>query len=484
MNHLDAPSEEHQNGMRMEEHEQMMVEEHLSLLWTHFLNILLGLWLISSPFTLDYLSIEVIDPNLARVTAERNLPAMDMRNLTIAYSDVISGILIVIFGALSLAYKHRWALWALTFVGIWLLFAPLVFWTPSAAAYANDTLVGALVIALSVLIPMMPGMSMEGMMGHPDVPPGWDYCPSTWLQRMPIIAMAVIGFLIARYLAAYQLGHISHVWEPFFSAGQGTKIIITSEESKAWPIPDAGLGALSYLLELLMACMGDKRRWRTMPWMVLMFGVLVVPLGTVSIVFIIIQPIMIGTWCTLCLAAALAMLIMIPYTLDELVAMGQFLRHVKRRGDSIWRYLWIGGAMDGGKDDPHQGFSAPAPHMIRETNEGMSFPWTLLLSCGLGVWLMFTRLTFDAEGGMANSDHLVGSLAITTAVIALAEVARPLRFFNVLFGLWLIAAPWIVSGASTAGTWNGVIVGVLLITLSLPKGPVNRRYGGWDSYLI
>src|SRR5437016_644725 len=59
--------------------------------------------------------------------------------------------------------------------------------------------------------------------------------------------------------------------------------------SKAWPIPDAGLGAVAYALEILMAAMGDRTRWRTMPWMVMFFGILVVPLGVVSIYFIIIQ---------------------------------------------------------------------------------------------------------------------------------------------------------------------------------------------------
>jgi hypothetical protein len=42
-------------------------------------------------------------------------------------------------------------------VSIWLLFAPLVFWSPDAAGYTNDTLIGSLVIAFSVLVPMMPG---------------------------------------------------------------------------------------------------------------------------------------------------------------------------------------------------------------------------------------------------------------------------------------------------------------------------------------
>jgi len=49
------------------------------------------------------------------------------------------------------------------------------------------------------------------------------------------------------------------------------------------------------MFEILMGVMGDRRRWRTMPWMVTMFIIVVVPLGVVSIYFIIIQPIVIGT---------------------------------------------------------------------------------------------------------------------------------------------------------------------------------------------
>lgn len=29
------------------------------------------------------------------------------------------------------------------------------------------------------------------------VPPGWTYSPSSWLQRLPIIALGFLGFLIA-----------------------------------------------------------------------------------------------------------------------------------------------------------------------------------------------------------------------------------------------------------------------------------------------
>ena len=253
--------------------------------------------------------------------------------------------------------RFSWAQWANTLVGICLLFAPLVFWSPSAAVYANDTLVGALVITFAILVPMIPGMSHEGMMDQSDVPVGWTYCPSTYLQRLPIIALGVLGFFIARNLAAYQMGYIDHVIDPFFAGIgglNGTETIITSNVSKAWPIPDGGLGAVTYMFEILMGVMGDRRRWRTMPWMVTMFILVVVPLGIVSIYFIIIQPIVIGTYCSLCLLAALAMVIMIPYALDELVAMGQYLVLFRRRGQSLLRTFFMGGVTSPGSRQDKQ----------------------------------------------------------------------------------------------------------------------------------
>lgn len=74
-----------------------------------------------------------------------------------------------------------------------------------------------------------------------------------------------------------------------------------------------------------------------MPWMVTFFGILVIPLGVVSVYFIIIQLIVIGTWSTPALIAALAMLIMIPFALDEVIAMGQFLYWAHCQGKPLIR---------------------------------------------------------------------------------------------------------------------------------------------------
>jgi nucleoside-diphosphate-sugar epimerase len=477
---------EHETTMPV--HMRGMGAMHYQTLWTQFVVIALGAWLLTSP-----LQFALFDPSAAvtvrDVTAERGLWEPALRNALTGWSDIAVGVLLMLFGALALSRRLAWAQWATTAFGLWLLFAPLILWTPSAAAYINDTAIGALAIIFSILVPMMPGMNHAGMMDKSTVPPGWTYSPSSWLQRLPIIALAFFGFLIARYLAGYQLGQIGTVWEPFFSGGagkNGTAYIITSDVSRTWPIADAGLGATSYLIEALMGAMGSAARWRMMPWMVTFFFILVVPLGGVSIFFIIIQPIIIGTYCTLCLIAALAMLIMIPLALDEVVAMGQYVLRSVRTGRPFWSTFFRGGSDPlGGADEKTPGFSAPLGSQVIAATRGITVPWTLLASCGVGAWLMVSRLVLGTNGVMAYSDHLVGALVITVAVCAMAEVARPLRFINLLFGLWLIAAPWLFVARAAGAVWNDVASGLIVIALSLPRGRRSaEHYGAWDRYVV
>lgn len=483
------------DGMGPAAHQQMMDEHakgmramHFDMLWVHWLTMGLGLWLATLPFALGTFGQTEFSNAVLRVTQDRHLWDPAVRSTFTAWNDLVCGVLIIVFAAASLSPKNGWAQWINACLGAWLLAAPLVFWTPSAAVYANDTLIGALVIAFTLLVPMMPGMSMEGMMDETDVPPGWTYSPSTYLQRMPIIALGCIGFVLARILTAYQLGHVGQVWEPFFAgyaANNGTEYIITSNVSKAWPVADGGVGALSYMAEILMGAMGGRARWRTMPWMVLLFGIVVVPLGVVSIYFVIIQPIVLGTYCTICLMAGLAMLIMIPFALDELVAMGQFLVLNTRRGRPFWRAFFRGDALPGSGADQHPGFDAALPAPLRSAARGVNLPWTLLASTLVGAWLMFSRLAFGTQPPLADSDHLIGALVITIAVIAMAEVARPLRFLNCALGAWLIAAPWLLEGGSFAGGVSGVIAGLLLLGLSLPRGSRSREhYGSWDRLIV
>lgn len=210
--HQDRGMEEH-GGASAADHRAMIRKMRAPWLWTNFSVIALGVWLLTSPGTFGYAGLGEAGSGVVLVTLERGLASVPFRNTAMTWSDVISGILLVLFGALSLWPDPRgdfWGRWSACFVGIWLQFAPLVFWAPSPAAYVNDSLVGTFVIAWTILVPMMPGMAhhMAMMKPGPQVPPGWAYNPSSWPQRAPLIALGFVGWFISRYLAAYQLGYI------------------------------------------------------------------------------------------------------------------------------------------------------------------------------------------------------------------------------------------------------------------------------------
>jgi uncharacterized membrane protein len=169
-------------------------------------------------------------------------------------------------------------------------------------------------------------------------PPGWSYNPSSWPQRLPLIGAAVLGFAIATYLALFQLHVVDDVWEPFF--GDGSRRVLTSGASRVLPIPDAALGAIGYLADAVSGAIGGRHRWRRMPWIVVLFGVAVGPLGAVSILLVILQPLVYDAWCTLCLASAVISVVMIGPAMDEVLASLQHIARERRAGRSVWRTFW------------------------------------------------------------------------------------------------------------------------------------------------
>lgn len=423
----------------------MMAQSPADRPWVYPSMMLLGAWLATSPTVLDY-----------------GRPAL-------VWSDALSGVAAIAVALVAAALPRRWAWIAFgnAFLGLWVMFAPLVFWSPSPAVFLNDTLVGALLIAFAVIEPM--GMPMGG----PEIPPGWTYNPSSWAQRTPIILLGLVGFFLSRIMAAYQLGYVPDAWEPFF--GDGTRRVLGSEVSRSFPISDAGLGMVTYVLEVLSGLMGDKKRWRTMPWMVAMFGVVVIPLGVVSITLIILQPVAVGAWCTMCLVSAAAMLVMIPLAIDEVVAMVQLLRASKRGGTSYWHAFWFGGTPAGTHDAPpadRRPSWSPGAMLW-----GLTPTWSLLGASALGTWMMFAPAVLGSEGLMRDSSFVVGALVIVVSVIAMADVARVTRYLNLALGSWLVVAPWFLEVGAGA-RWNALVVGVFVGLLSLPPGRWRDRYGG------
>jgi hypothetical protein len=481
--HQQDDKKGHDSGMMMgnDQRKEMLHMHHMQTLWIYWTLVMLGIWMVASPLTFDY-GKNVVEPSGGRDV----WLSMGGRIAAMQWSDIISGLLLIFFGWRSLTPNRPYSVWICCFIGIWISMAPLIFWAPTAVAYLNGTLVGALVIALTILIPGMPNMIMYMKMGS-EIPQGWSYNPSSWPQRWIMIVLGFVGWIVSRYLGAFQLGYIDYAWDPFF--GNSSMEVLNSSMSHSWPISDAALGSLAYTIEFLMAFMGSPSRWRTMPWMVALFGILVVPLGFVSIFLVISQPLAVGAWCTLCLVTAAIMLPMIPLEIDEVIAMGQHMVKAKRRGDSVWRVFWKGGEpFEHNKDErsPELMELPKSPWKVYLASIwGMSFPWTLTVSTILGIWLMFAPAVFGVgiETMAADINHLGGALIAVVAVVCMGEVLRIGRYFNILIGLVVAAAPWFVPDSNLMLNISGAVAGLIVAALSIPRGPKTENYGLWDKYV-
>ena len=217
-----------------------------------------------------------------------------------------------------------------------------------------------------------------------------------------------------------------------------------------------------------------------------MFGLMIAPLGIISIAFIIIQPIVIGTWSTIALIGAAAVLVQIPYSLDELLATLQFFRGRIKAGRNWLRVLLFGDTDEmpesGAAQPVEDEFDRSLGAVLRSAViGGVNLPWNLALSAMIGLSLMFTRLTLGTEGNMANADHVIGALVLTVISVAAAEVARPARYLNVLLGGVLFITPFAYE-ANLIGTLASIAAGTALIVLSFRHGEIRERYGDWNPF--
>lgn len=175
--------------------------------------------------------------------------------------------------------------------------------------------------------------------------PPWKYNPSSWRQRIPICLLAGVAFLIASYMALYQWRLIIDVWDPIF--GEQSRQVLdsdVSERMRSWfRIPDAALGALAYLGDLVFGLAGSTRRWQYRPWLVLLFGLDVIPLGIVSAVLVVMQGAVVGAWCFLCLVTAVISLLLVLLAYDEVWSSLLYLGRVWRRTRKarlVWQVFW------------------------------------------------------------------------------------------------------------------------------------------------
>ncbi|MDX1647251.1 MAG: vitamin K epoxide reductase family protein [Longimicrobiales bacterium] len=171
--------------------------------------------------------------------------------------------------------------------------------------------------------------------------PPFDYNPSSMPQRLRIGALALVAGAIALYMGFFQWGWIDSVWDPVF--GNGSETVLSSEESEAMHrfigLPDAVFGAWAYLTEAVLAFAGSTRRWQFRPWLVVLFGIDVIPLGIVSAILVVLQGVSVGAWCFLCLTTALISLVLVVMAYDEVWSALRYLHRVWRDEEG-WRPAW------------------------------------------------------------------------------------------------------------------------------------------------
>jgi uncharacterized membrane protein len=170
-----------------------------------------------------------------------------------------------------------------------------------------------------------------------NIPPGYSFNPSTWKKRLPLLALALAGFLIALYLGFYQLHLFNKVWEPFF--GNGTRAILESSFSRSLPVPDGLVGAFAYLCDIILVSAGNENRWQSKPWIVILYSILVGIMGLVSVFLVILQAFILHSWCTLCLASAALSLSMVLPVSKEFFATFHFLEKENNRGKPVWEAI-------------------------------------------------------------------------------------------------------------------------------------------------
>lgn len=438
----------------------LLVKHHEKILWTRFVLVFLGLWLFFIPIAMGYMGY----------------------SKSIMVNDMVVGVLVVLCALFSFSPTSKFFPYFLAILGVWLNFAPLAFWAPLSVMYLNDTLVGSLIIAFSILIPSVPG---EALYEGPATPPGWSYNPSSWPQRLPTMFLAVISWFLARYMAAYQLGYIDVMYDPFFG-DNGTIKVITSALSESFPISDAGMGAMAYCLEFLLGAKGGVRRWYTMPWLVVIFGILVVPLGIVSIILVCSQPIIVGNWCTWCLIAAGCCMFMVTFAVNEVIAACQYILSEHKKGRSWWNALWIGGEPSGATPDTRTpGFLNSKGKIFSAMGWGVTLPLNLFVTAACGIWLMVSPSIFSMKPMMANSCYITGALTVVCSFISMAEVIRAVRLFIAVLGVWtLISVITFAPAAMASRPWLNLVAGVLMIIFCLPRGKIREKYGTYDRFIV
>jgi uncharacterized membrane protein len=135
-----------------------------------------------------------------------------------------------------------------------------------------------------------------------------------------VAVLALLGGCLSAYLALYQLGLTSSVWDPLFGA-TSSEAVLRSAFSRSLPLPDAAVGAATYLAEALLALLSRDRTWALLALAALLIG-----LALTGLVLVSMQLLVIHAACTLCIGSAVISFINLALGHADLAASARVLR--------------------------------------------------------------------------------------------------------------------------------------------------------------
>ena len=215
-----------------------------------------------------------------------------------------------------------------------------------------------------------------------------------------------------------------------------------------------------------------------MPWIVVLFGILVGPLGAVSVLLVMVQPVAYGTFCTLCLGIAVISVLMIGPAMDEMLASLQYMRRVRAHGRPFWTYFWGRGEQEFLSEPPPR--LEPLARTPVRGWIGSSAQW---VAAAAGIYLIVAPSLWGYESTRAaDVDRIIGPLVAAFAMIAAWECTRNTRWLNLLLAIVLVllaVLPWPVETPRVAMISDLVAGGLIILLTCLPYALVMQYGGGW-----
>lgn len=100
-------------------------------------------------------------------------------------------------------------------------------------------------------------------------------------------------------------------------------------------------------------------------------------------------------------------------------------------------------------------------------------------AASVGVVVMSLPAVLEITGPLADLDWIVGPVIVAMGIIAAAEVARSLRWVNILSAIVLLGGG-LLWGSQVSTTLIHAGLALALILLSVPRGRRRQSFGsGW-----